>query len=151
MVKFFSIMKIYIFILLTTLLFVSCSVQPPTTEKPRAANVANTEKNRQTAAKNEVTEITRFAQRIEQRGRAMDTYRAMPGADGARQCASVMEDERKQIVNLEARVKSLPENYNVRLTPIIGELNECVSCAGEAIESCKKARASINQAIKEIY
>lgn len=146
-------MKLYASILCAALLFTflgACSVQPRA-DKPVAANVANTEKNKQVAAKNEVTEITRLAQKIEQHGRAMDTYRAMPGADGARQCASVMDDERKQIAELEARVKNLPENYNVRLMPIIGELNECVACAAKAIESCKKARASINQAIKEIY
>ncbi|MDQ3042858.1 MAG: hypothetical protein M3R11_10855 [Acidobacteriota bacterium] len=143
-------MKLYISILFAAFLFSSCSVQPQT-EKPATATVANTEKNKQTAAKNEVTELTRVAQKIEQHGRAMDTYRAMPGADGARQCASIMDDERKQIANLEARIKNLPENYNARLMPIIGELNECVSCANKAIESCKKARASINQAIEEIY
>lgn len=143
-------MKLYISILFTAFLFTSC-VNQPQANKPGAATIANTEKNKQTAAKNEVTELTRIAQKIEQHGRAMDTYRAMPGADGARQCASVMDDERKQIANLEARVKNLPENYNARLMPIIGELNECVSCANKAIESCKKARASINQAIEEIY
>lgn len=81
----------------------------------------------------------------------MDSYRALPGAEGARQCAAVMDDQRKQTANLEARVKNLPENYNARLMPIIGELNDCVSCAKQAIEGCKKARASINQAIEEIY
>jgi len=143
-------MKLYTSILFAALLFISCSVQPQANQ-PGAANIANTEKNKQTAAKNEVTEITRIAQKIEQHGRAMDSYRAMPGADGSRNCAAVMDDERKQIANLEARIKNLPENYNARLMPIIGELNECVSCADKAIEICKKARASINQAIKEIY
>ena len=143
-------MKLCISILLATFLFVSCAVQPQA-NKPGAANVANTEKNRQIALKNEVTEITRFAQKIEQQGRAMDPYRAMPGADGTRQCAAVMDDQLKQTESLAARIKNLPENYNARLTPIIGELNECVSCAKQAFEGCKKARASINQAIKEIY
>jgi hypothetical protein len=143
-------MKFYISILFTAGVFISCSVQRQANQ-PGAANIADTEKNKQIAAKNEVTEITRAAQKIEQHGRAMDTYRAMPGADGARQCASVMDDERKQIADLEARMKNLPETYHARLLPIIGELNECVACADKAIESCKKARASINQAIKEIY
>ncbi len=143
-------MKLCISILFTTFLFVSCAVQPPA-NKSGAASVANTEKNRQIALKNEVTEITRIAQKIEQQGRAMDSYRALPGADGARQCAAVMDDQRKQTADLEARIKNLPENYNARLAPIIGELNHCVACAKQAIEGCKKARASINQAIKEIY
>jgi division protein CdvB (Snf7/Vps24/ESCRT-III family) len=143
-------MKLCISILFAAFLFVSCAVQPQA-NKPGAANVANTEKNRQIALKNEVTEITRIAQKIEQQGRAMDSYRALPGADGARQCAAVMDDLRKQTADLEARIKNLPENYNARLAPIIGELNDCVACAKQAIEACKKARASINQAIKEIY
>lgn len=142
--------KFYASILFAAFLFISCSVQPQANQ-PRAANIANTEKNKQIAAKNEVTEITRIVQKIEQRGRAMDTYRAMTGADGARQCASVMEDERKQIANLVTRVKNLPENYHSRLMPIIGELDECVACANKAIESCKKVRAAINQLIEEIY
>jgi division protein CdvB (Snf7/Vps24/ESCRT-III family) len=143
-------MKLCISILFMTFLLVSCAVQPQT-NKPGVATVANTEKNRQIALKNEVTEITRVAQKIEQQGRAMDSYRALPGADGARQCATVMDDLRKQTADLEARIKNLPENFSVRLTPIIGELNECVACAKQAIESCKKSRALINQAIKEIY
>jgi division protein CdvB (Snf7/Vps24/ESCRT-III family) len=143
-------MKLCISILFAAFLFVSCAVQPQA-NKPGAANVANTEKNRQIALKNEVTEITRIAQKIEQQGRAMDSYRALPGADGARQCAAVMDDGRKQTANLETRIKNLPENYKSRLAPIIGELNDCVTCAKQAIEACKKARASINQAIKEIY
>ncbi len=143
-------MKLCISLLFTAFLFVSCAVQPRA-DKPGAASLANTEKNRQIALKNEVTEITRVAQEIEQQGRAMDSYRALPGAEGARQCAAVMDDQRKQTANLEARVKNLPENYNARLMPIIGELNDCVSCAKQAIEGCKKARASINQAIEEIY
>ncbi len=143
-------MKLSISILFTATLFISCANQPRA-DKTGAATVANTEKNKQIAFKNEVTEITRVAQKIEQQGRAMDSYRALPGAEGARQCASVMDDQRKQTANLEARVKNLPENYNARLTPIIGELNDCVSCGKQAIDGCKKARASINQAIKEIY
>jgi division protein CdvB (Snf7/Vps24/ESCRT-III family) len=143
-------MKFCISILLTVLLFVSCAVQPQA-NKPGAPTVANTEKNRQIALKNEVTEITRVAQKIEQQGRAMDSYRALPSAEGTRQCAAVMDDQLKQTESLAARIKNLPENYNAQLTPIIGELNACVGCAKQAIEACKKARASINQAIKEIY
>lgn len=143
-------MKLRISILFTAFLFASCSDKPQS-NKSGAANIANTEKNRQVALKNEVTEITRVAQKIEGQGRAMDTYRALPGADGARQCAAIMNDQLKQTESLAARVKNLPENYSARLAPIIGELYDCVSCAKAAIESCKKARASINQAIKEIY
>ena len=143
-------MKLYTSILFAAFLFTSCSDKPQA-NKSGAATIADTEKNKQIALKNEVTEITRLAQKIEQQGRAMDAYRAMPGADGARQCASVMDDQRKQTADLEARIKKLPENYNVRLMPIIGELNDCVSCAKQATDGCKKARASINQAIKEIY
>ncbi len=143
-------MKFYISILFTTFLFVSCANQSQA-DKSGAATVANTEKNKQIALKNEITEITRVAQKIERQGRAMDSYRALPGAEGARQCAAVMDDRRKQTADLEARIKNLPENYHVRLTPIIGELNDCVSCAKQAIDGCKKARASINQAIEELY
>ncbi len=144
-------MKLYTSTLLAAFVFISCSDKPQANKSGAAATIANTEKNRQVALKNEVTEITRLVQKIERQGRAMDSYRVLPGAEGARQCAAIMNDQQKQTADLEARIKNLPENYNARLTPIIGELNDCVSCAKNAIDGCKKARASINQAIKEIY
>ncbi len=109
------------------------------------------EKNKQTAVKNEITKITRLAQTIEQQGRDLQFYRAGIDAESSRQCNLIVEESSKQTTDLELRIKNLPENYRNKLMPIIGELNECVSCAKKALDDCKKARASINQLITEIY
>jgi len=140
-------MKAYILIL-TILLFVSCAEKPPV---ENAVNEQTREKNKQVALKNEVTEITRLAQKVEQHGRDMQPYRESSGAESARQCNQIIEERRKGLADLEVRVKTLPENYKNKWLPIIAELNECVSCAKKPLDDCKRARASVNQAIKELY
>lgn len=147
-------MKSYILIL-TVFFCVSCA------GKPAADNAASTtsnvvneqvrEKNKLTAAKNEVTEITRIAQTLEQQGRDMQSYRESSGAESARQCSLILEDRRKGVTDLEERINKLPEAYKNKLSPIIGELNECISCAKKGLDDCKKARASINGLIKELF
>ncbi len=140
-------MKLYILILLS-IFFVSCATKPPI---DNAVNENVKEKNKETAVKNEVTKITRFAQAIEQQGRDLQSYREAFDAESSRQCNQIVEEIRKQTADLEIRMNNLSENYKKRLLPIVGELNECVSCAKESLDDCKKARASINQAIKELY
>ena len=142
-------MKVYILIL-SFIFFASCAVKPPI---DNAVNENVREKNKETAVKNEVTKITRLAQTIEQQGRDLQSYREAFDAESSRQCNQIVEETRKQTADLETRITNLPENYRNRLMPIpiVGELNECVSCAKKSLDDCKKARASINQAIKEIY
>jgi division protein CdvB (Snf7/Vps24/ESCRT-III family) len=141
-------MKFYVSLLIL-FLFVSCSKnQPPDT----AADEQKKAKNKEIALKNEVTELTRLAQKLEQQGRAMEMFRERAGeANNDRECLIALEDGQKQLKDFEARVKVLPENYNAKLSPISVELNQCISCEKKAMEDCKKARAFINQAIKEIY
>lgn len=134
--------------LLIAVFFVACS------GKPQAKNTADENKrakNKEIAAKNEVAEITRTFQKLEQQGRGMEIFRQANNAANDRECGAAMEDAQKQIIGLEARMKNLPESYNVRLLPIVGDLTECASCVDKAMNSCRKARASINQAIKEMY
>jgi hypothetical protein len=140
-------MKVYILIL-SFIFFVSCVAKPPV---DNAANENVREKNKQTALKNEVTKLTRLAQTIEQQGRDLQLYREASDAESSRQCDQIVEGIGKQTADLETRITNLPENYKNKLMPIIGELNECVSCAKKTLDDCKKARASINQVIKEIY
>lgn len=140
-------MKVYILIL-SFIFFVSCAVKPSI---ENAVNENVKEKNKETAVKNEVTKVTRLAQAIEQQGRDMQPYREAYDAESARQCNQIVEQIRKQRADLEIRINNLPENYKKRLQPIVSELNECVSCAKKSLDDCKKARASINQTIKELY
>jgi len=62
-----------------------------------------------------------------------------------------MEDGRRDLTEIENKINSLPETYIAQLMPIIGELNECISCSKKAMDGCKKARASINDSIKQIF
>jgi hypothetical protein len=140
-------MKAYILIL--PLFFcVSCADKPPVNS---AVNEKTREKNKQVVVKNEVTEVTRFAQKIEQHGRDLQSYREASGAESARQCNQIVEERRADITDLETRINNLPENYKNKWKLIVAELNECVSCAKKTLNDCKTARASINQAIKELY
>lgn len=122
--------------------------------KPTVNNVANEktqEKNKLIAAKNEVTELTNLAQKLEQHGRDMQSYRDSSGVESSRQCNLMLEERQKEMTEFEARAAKLPDNYKVKLTPIIAELNECISCEKKGLGDCKKARASINQVINELY
>ncbi len=129
---------------------VSCSnVQQP--NKPLIADSAKIEKNKQIAVLNEVGEITRTAQSLEHLGRDMNSYRLAPDAESRRTCGKLMEDRRREIADLETKIKKLPAEYGDRLASILPDLNECVACSTKAIESCVKSRASINKTIKEIF
>jgi len=108
-------------------------------------------KNKQTSVINEITLITQAAQKIEKEGRGMELYRNSPKAESQRECNSVMESEQKDIQNLADRIAKLPEEKSVILMPIPETLNQCVACTKTAMESCVKARASINEAIKKLF
>ncbi len=81
----------------------------------------------------------------------MNSYRLALDAESKRTCNVVMEDNRREIADLETKIKNLPGIYHEQLTSIIPDLNECVSCSKNAMDSCVKARASVNKIIKEIY
>jgi len=142
-------MKFFITIL-SALFFISCAAAPPA-NKPVIADSVKIEKNKQTAVLNEVGATMRTAQSIEKLGRDMNSYRLAGDAESRRTCNLLMEDRRREIADLETKIKNLPENFHSQLTPILADLNECVSCSKQAKESCVKARASTNKVIKEIY
>ena len=81
----------------------------------------------------------------------MEIFRQANNAANDRECGVAMEDAQKQTTDLEARIKNLPESYHARLLPLIGDVAACASCADKAMDDCKKARASVNQLIKELY
>ncbi|MCY7375928.1 MAG: hypothetical protein LH472_08130 [Pyrinomonadaceae bacterium] len=140
----------------TTLLIITAFIFGACSGNPQAENIdPNKEKiiskNNQTAIINEVTLITTAAQKLEKEGRGMEIYRNSVKAESLRQCNLISADEQKQVQDLADRITKLPESYNPILTPIIGDLNECVACSKKAAESCVKARASINKAIKQLY
>ena len=136
-------------LLLVTVFFIACSAAKPPVNDAAAEN--KRARNREIAAKNEVTEITKTFQKLEQQGRGMEIFRQANDAANDRECNAAMEDAQKQTADLEARIKNLPESFHARFIPMIGDVAACASCADKAMESCKTARASINQAIKEIY
>ncbi len=139
-----------VLLIFTILIFIGCAGSQLTgnTDPDKERIVA---KNKQTATLNEVTSITQAAQRIEKEGRAMEAYRYLTKAADVQRCHSIAADEQKQVQDLADRITKLPENYNTILTPVTADLNDCVSCAKKAMESCVKARASINGAIKQLY
>ncbi len=138
------------FTMLSAVFFIACSATPRV-DKPITPNEAIIEKNKQITLLNEVGETVRDAQSIEKLGRNMDSYRLALDAESKRVCNVVMEENRQEVINLEARIKNLPASYKDQLTLIIPNLNECVSCSKKAMDSCVEARASINKMIKEIY
>ena len=134
--------------LLITIFFVSCSASPP------AKNVADENKqarNKEIALKNEATELTRVAQKLDQQGRGMEIFRQAGNAENVRECGAAMADGQKQLKDYADRVGKLPDIYKNHLTPLVADLNECVSCEKKAMDGCRRARASINQAIKQLY
>lgn len=141
--------KLFVTLLIISL-FICCS-DGSRSNKASTQDNAQTEKNKQIIVLNEVGKILQDAQSIEKLGRNMNSYRIGLDAESKRICNSVMEENRRELPALESRINNLPEKYRDRLIPVISELNECVSCSKTATASCIKARASINEIIKEIY
>ena len=130
----------------------ACAADVPHTDKTATPNAAAiVEKNKQTAVLNEVGATVQDAQAVEKLGRNMDSYRLAADAESKRTCGTVSEDNQRELAELEKRINNLPGNYKDQLISIVPDLNRCVSCTKNAMESCVKARASINKMIKEIY
>jgi hypothetical protein len=141
----------FILTLLTTLsLIVSCS-QVPNDNANENAKAKLAEKNRETAARNEMVRIIEAAQKLEQEGREMEIYRQYSSPINTAACAKVRAEKSVKMQNLQQQSQSLPENYQSKLVPIYEDLAKCLACDKTAIESCKKARADINQAIRELF
>jgi len=136
--------------ILAVLLITSCAAAPKI-DTPKAAESVIIEKNKEIAALNEVGAIVRDAQAIEKVGRNMKSYRIYFDARSRSECSVVMEYNQRDVAALEARINKLTGDYKNKLTALIPDLNECVSCSKNAADACVKARASINQIIKEIY
>ncbi|MDQ6786245.1 MAG: hypothetical protein M3033_05430 [Acidobacteriota bacterium] len=137
--------------LLAVFLFTSCSNNAQQQAKNSVADPAKIEKNKQIAQTNAAIEVTQAAQKLEKQGRDMEALRQAVDAESARQCHTVMEDRQEQVKNLEAKVSDFPNNFKTRLIPIINDLNVCVSCSKTAMTSCVKTRASLNEAISEMF
>ena len=127
------------------------SPQSPQPAQPANADPAIIEKNKQTAVLNQVGKVTSEAQYLEKLGRDMEVYRAADDSQARRNCAGLSEMRMHDIADLDAKIKSLPDNYSARITPIIADLKPCVSCARKAIDGCIKTRAELNRMIKETY
>jgi hypothetical protein len=136
--------------ILFTFFFIGCSAASRS-DKAEAQNKAIIEKNKQINLLNDVGKILQDAQKVEKLGRNMNSYRLGADAESKRVCNVVSEENRAGVVDLETRIKNLPDNYKDQLSPIITDMNECVSCSKKAVDSCVKARASINKMIKEVY
>lgn len=145
-----SYLKLYL-PALTTFLFIGCSAAPPPPSENAAAGSIKSEKNRQIALSNEITEFTQAAQKLERQGRDMESFRQWTDAESQRQCKVAMEDRQQQIKALEEKIKKFPDPFGAYLAPIIPDLNECVTCSKKAAASCVKARSSINDAIEKMY
>lgn len=138
------------FLFFTILICIGCSGGEPA-NAPDANRERIIAKNQETAARNEASLVTQAAQKLEKDGRALETYRRAGNAASRRECDLLAADQQKQVQTLADRIAKLPESNQTLLAPIIGDLNECVSCAKTAMESCVKARASINKAIKQMF
>jgi len=88
-------MKAYILILII-FLSVSCADKLPVDS---VVNEQTREKNKQIAAKNQVTEMTRLAQKIEQHGRDLQPYRETSSDESSRQCDQILEERRKDLTD----------------------------------------------------
>lgn len=136
-------------LILTIFLLSSCGGGKPPADNAKAANLKA--KNEEIASSNEVSAITRTAQKLEKQGRGLEIYRNTNKAEALRECGIIAENSRKEISDLETRIQKLSDNYRTRLALVIPDLYECAACTKKAMNGCISARASINTAIKEIY
>ena len=104
-------MKLLISIL-TIFLFIACNGKPPA-DNAKAANIKA--RNEELALTNEVSAITRTAQKIEKQGRGLETYRNSKKVEALRECDIIAEGSRKEIIDLENRIQKLSDNYRTCL------------------------------------
>lgn len=140
-------MRLLIFLLTLSFLF-ACS-QTPKTNTNSNTNLA--EKNKQTALRNDLVRLVQEAQKLEQEGRTLDIYRTMPSVANTEACLKAVGERSVRLEDFQKKSESLPDNYKTKLLPIYDDLNKCISCEKTALENCKKARANINEAIKEFF
>ncbi len=138
-------MKLFI---TTLILFLLIGCSP---EKKTEINANLVEKNKETAFRNDLIRLVQEAKKLEAEGRALDFYRLTPTPRNTELCLKAVEERTPRLEDFEARVAKLPDNYRTKLSPIFSDLNQCIACDKKAMESCKKARATINQAIKELF
>lgn len=142
-------MKLCLSVLSVALFLAACSGSKPPVDNAAVEN--RKAQNKEIAVKNEVSDLTRLAQKIERQGREMEIYRRGKDPKNITECAAAMEDGQKQIADFETRTKNLPENLRNQLTPILADIGECISCGKESVNHCVKTRAAINNAIKELF
>ena len=140
-------------LLITSLILIfliSCSPTPSENTNANAkAKLA--EKNKETATRNEMIRLVQEAQKLEQEGREMEFYRKSQISIESGACAKALEKKAAGIAEFQRKMEEMPENYKSKLELIFADLSKCFACEKKAIESCKKARATINQVIKEVF
>lgn len=154
-------MKLRTSIILALFFLAACGSNAPQPNDKAAANVGDnsnnsaalmSEKNKRIALKNEAVKATETAQTLEKQGRQMESYRLANDAASARACKSVEEDLQRQAKDLETKIKGFPDPFGASLAPVVGDLNLCVSCSKQAaMPACVKARATVNDAIKQMF
>lgn len=87
---------------------------------------------------------------LEMQGRNMQSLRNTDDLTKVKECGNLMRERQKIADDLRSEAEKLPNPYSIPLSPAAIELKICVSCATSAIESCNRAKTSLEDAKKEI-
>lgn len=87
---------------------------------------------------------------LEKQGRSMESLRNTEDLTKVKECGNLMRERQKIADDLRTEAEKLPNPYSISLSPAAIELKICVSCASSAIDSCNRAKSSLQEAKREI-
>ena len=102
------------------------------------------------ATRREARAILKDLRILEQQGRSMEPLRNTDDLSKSGRCGELMRERQKRAKELAARAEALPTKLSYDLRVAATKLVWCVSCLGNALEDCDRARASLAQAEKVI-
>ena len=112
--------------------------------------VLSVDKNKIAETKNKGEEVFKKLVALEQQGIGMESLRNTNDLTKVKECGNLMRERQKIADDLRTETEELPNPYSIRLSPAAIELKMCVSCGSSAIDSCNRAKTSLEEAKKEM-
>jgi len=112
--------------------------------------ILSIDKKKIAETKNKGEEVFKKLVALEQQGRSMESLRNTNDLEKVKECGNLMRERQKIADDLRTETEELPNPYSIKLSPAAIELKLCVSCASSAIDSCNRAKTSLEEAKKEV-
>ncbi len=107
--------------------------------------------------KSQIKEIDKSSEKIfnqlselENQGREMQSFRNTDKLEKVRDCGNLMRKNQEIAEDLKNKAEKLLKLLSIKLSAVAIDLKMCVSCSSSAIESCDRAKSSLNEIKSDI-